>query len=150
MIHKKAKYGLKVLSVLGEEYPAKEPRLIAELAASARVPKKFLELILLDLKNHGILQSKKGKGGGYFLAKPPGAIKLGAVLRILGGPLAPLPCLSQTAYEKCEECPDEANCNLRLIMKEVYEAQTSFLDSHSLEDMLNKTRRMAEIGTYAI
>jgi Rrf2 family protein len=150
MISKKAKYGLKVLAVMGENYPMKEPRLISELADTAKVPKKFLEQILLDLKNQGILQSKKGKGGGYFLAKSPQAIKLGPVLRILGGPLAPLPCLSQTAYERCGECPDEANCNIRLIMKDVYEAQTRFLDSHTLDDMLNKTRRMAEIGTYAI
>lgn len=150
MIAKRTKYALKALTLLSQEYETHQPILIMDLAERARVPKKFLELILLDLKNQGILQSKKGKGGGYFLAKAPQTIKLGTLMRILEGPLAPLPCLSQTAYQRCEECVEEASCNIRLMMKELHEAQTKFLDSKTLEDLANKSCALAEAGMYTI
>lgn len=150
MISKKTKYALKALTVLAEDYPNPHPVLISDLATSAHVPKKFLELILLELKNVGILQSKKGKGGGYILAKPPRNIALGTVMRILEGPLAPLPCLSQSSYQRCEECTDENTCTIRLTLKELHDAQTRFFDSKSLQDMLDKTREFAGVGTYTI
>ncbi len=137
MLSKKAKYGLQALLLLAREYP-QGPILISELAANGRIPKKFLELILLDLKNHGILQSKKGRGGGYFLGKPPREVMVGTVVRILDGPLAPLPCVSQTAYRKCEECVDETTCGIRSVMKEVREATARILDQTSLADMLQR------------
>src|SRR3989338_475506 len=112
MISNKTKYALKALVALAEDYVDNQPTLISDLARKEHVPKKFLELILLELKNRGILQSKKGKGGGYFLAKTPDDIKLGTVMRILEGPLAPLPCLSKTAYKKCDDCEDESTCNI--------------------------------------
>lgn len=135
MITKKAKYALTALLELTDSYLTKKPVLIAELAQRGRIPKKFLELILLELKNKGLLESRKGKGGGYLLALPPSQIMLGAVLRMIDGPLAPLPCLSVTAYRRCDECVDEAACGLRLILKDVHDHQVQILDHTSLERM---------------
>ena len=132
MLTRKSKYGLKALLVLAEEMD-RGPMLISELADRHRMPKKFLEAILLDLKRHGLLHSKKGKGGGYFLSRDPSQITLGQVIRILDGPLALIPCVSQTAYVKCEECVDEETCGIRLAMKEVRDATAQILDNTSLE-----------------
>ena len=143
MLSKKAKYGLRALLLLAREH-GKGPVLIADLARSERIPKKFLELILLDLKNHGVLQSKKGKGGGYSLGKVPEAISLGHVIRVLDGPLAPIPCVSQTAYLKCEECKDETTCGIRIVMKEVRDATARILDGTSLADVLNRVARLSK------
>ncbi|MCR4337664.1 MAG: Rrf2 family transcriptional regulator, partial [Candidatus Omnitrophica bacterium] len=128
MISNKTKYGLHALIHLGKKYQNESLVLIANLAQEERIPKKFLELILLELKNHGILESKKGKGGGYKLAKHPRDIKLGTVIRILEGPLAPVSCVSQTAYKRCKECKDEDHCGIRLVMKDVREAIANILD----------------------
>ena len=128
---KKSKYGLKALLMLAEE-PDRRPVLIAELADRQRLPRKFLEAILLELKRRGILQSKKGKGGGYFLGRDPAHVTLGEVIRVLDGPLALIPCVSQTAYMKCEECLDEQTCGIRLAMKDVRDATARILDNTSL------------------
>jgi len=96
------------------------------------LPQKFLEAILLELKNHGILQSKKGKGGGYFLGKAAEDIQFGTVIRILEGPLALLPCVSQTAYQRCHECKDEETCGIRVLFKEVRDSTAQILDNTSL------------------
>ena len=117
------------------------PVLISDLARDERIPKKFLELILLTLKNNGVLQSKKGKGGGYYLGKPPREISVGNVIRILEGPLAPVPCVSETAYAKCPECLDERSCGIRLVMKDVRDAITNVLDKTSLADMLEREEK---------
>src|SRR6202044_2433950 len=114
MLSKKSKYALKAMMVLAKEY-GQGPVLISDLAQREGIPRKFLELILLELKNHGLLQSKKGKGGGYFLAKPPNTIAAGQIVRIVDGPIAPLPCVSRTAYMRCDECPDERTCPIRLV-----------------------------------
>ena len=135
MLSNKAKYALRALFALSEKYN-EGPVLISDLAAEEGIPKKFLELILLELKNQGILQSKKGKGGGYFLGKNPDSITLGQVIRILDGPLAPLPCVSQIAYRKCEECEDEATCGIRIVMKEVRDATARILDGATLAGVL--------------
>ncbi|MDZ7288687.1 MAG: Rrf2 family transcriptional regulator [candidate division KSB1 bacterium] len=148
MLSKKAKYALQALLILAKEYE-QGPILISNLAQRERIPRKFLELILLELKKHGILQSKKGKGGGYFLGKSPNAIYLGHVIRILDGPLAPLPCVSQTAYMKCEECQDEKTCGIRMVMKEVRDATARILDSTSLADMLKRVERLTKQQTTA-
>ena len=118
MLSMKAKYGLRALTALAREH-GEGPMLIADLAASEAIPKKFLELILLDLKRKGILQSKKGKGGGYNLSRAPSNISIGEVIRALDGPLALLPCVSQSAYQRCDECVDELTCGIRHVMKEV-------------------------------
>jgi len=135
MISRKTKYGLQSLIYLSKKY-GKGPVLIAELAKKERIPKKFLESILLDLKNKGILQSKKGKGGGYALARSPHEISVGEVVRILEGPLAPVPCVSHTAYRKCEECKDEHTCEIRTVMKQVRDAIANILDNTTLSDLL--------------
>ena len=95
---------------------------IGDLAAAEQIPPKFLELILLGLRNHGFLQSRKGKGGGYRLARDPADIYLGQIIRIFDGPLAPVPCASQTAYVRCADCADQAVCGVYLAMKEVRDA----------------------------
>jgi Rrf2 family protein len=139
MLSQKSKYALKALLVLSQEY-GKGPVLISDVAARERIPQRFLELILLELKNHGILSSRKGKGGGYFLSKPPTQISVGQVLRMLEGPLAPLPCASKTAYRKCEECIDERTCGIRILMKQVRDATAAILDSTTLDDMLRRSQ----------
>ncbi len=135
MISKKTKYGLRALIHLAQQ-PKNQPVLISELAMQEGIPKKFLEQILLDLKNHGILQSKKGKGGGYALSKAASQIMMGHIVRILNGPLAPTLCVSQTAYQRCEECPDEKTCGVRIMMKEVRDVMASVLDRRSLADIV--------------
>jgi len=114
------------------EKDRKEPVLIADLAKRGNMPQKFLEAILLELKNHGILRSKKGKGGGYALAKKPEEITFGNVIRLLEGPLALLPCVSQTAYRRCDECVDEEVCGIRVLFKEVRDATATILDGTSV------------------
>ncbi|HBA89029.1 MAG TPA: transcriptional regulator [Geobacter sp.] len=137
MISKKTKYGLKALIHLARHYD-EGPILIADLAREERIPKKFLEAILLSLKNNGILQSKKGKGGGYYLGRPPGKITLGQAIRVMDGPLAPVPCVSETAYAKCSECDNELTCGIRLVMKDVRDAIAGILDGTTLADVLEK------------
>lgn len=131
----KAKYALKALIFLAKEYE-KGPILITKVAESENISRKFLELILLELKNHGVLQSKKGRGGGYWLARPPEDIYLGAVIRIFEGALAPLPCASKRYYRRCEECRDEQTCEVRAVMLEVKKVTLQVLDRTSLQDTL--------------
>jgi len=121
MLSKKAKYALKSLLALAD-YEGEGPIRIADLAKQERIPKKFLEGILLALRNNGLLQSRKGQGGGYLLARDPKDIFLGQVVRLFDGPLAPVPCASQTAYVPCDDCEDEATCGVRLAMKDVRDA----------------------------
>ena len=147
MISKKTKYGLCALMCLAKKYK-QEPVLISDLAKSEAIPKKFLESILLELKNKGILQSKKGKGGGYSLSRDPREIMIGQILRILGGPLAPVPCVSQSAYHPCEECCDEKTCGIRIVMKEVRDAMADILDKTSLADILDKARDASGKGVF--
>lgn len=137
MISRKTKYGLQALIYLAQKY-GRGPVLISELAESEKIPQKFLESILLDLRNKGILQSKKGKGGGYALARAPEDITMGEVVRILEGPLAPVPCVSQTAYRKCDGCQDEKTCGIHMVMKEVRDAMANILDHTTLKDVIQK------------
>ncbi len=137
MISRKAKYGLKALLMLAREHD-KGPILIADIARSESIPRKFLELILLELKRHGLLLSRKGKGGGYLLAKPPESVTLGRVLRFMDGPIALVPCVSQTAYVKCNDCADEATCGIRIVMKQVRDAASTILDGTTLADVLEQ------------
>lgn len=137
MISKKTKYALKALIYLAREYD-KGPILISDLARDERIPKKFLELILLTLKNNGILHSKKGKGGGYYLGRHPNTITMGQAIRVVEGPLAPVPCVSESAYAKCDECDDEQTCGIRLVMKDVRDAMAKILDGTTLSDVLEQ------------
>ena len=143
MLSKKTKYGLKALIYLTRHY-TKGPVLITDLAASEHIPRKFLETILLELKNRGVLQSKKGPGGGYSLARPPRDIKLGEIVRWLNGPLAPVSCVSQTAYRRCEECADENSCGIQIVMKDVRDAIAQILDSTSFDDIVRRIQEQTE------
>ncbi len=137
MLAQKSKYALRALLVLAKEY-GQGPVLISDIAHREALPQKFLELILLELRNHGILGSKKGKGGGYFLARRPELVHLGEVLRVLEGPLAPIPCVSKSAYVRCAECRDERTCGIRMVMKDVRDATARILDQTSLADILKR------------
>ena len=140
MLSRKSKYGLKALLLLAQD-AGHGPVLIAELASREGIPKKFLEAILLELKRHGVVQSQKGKGGGYFLRREPADITFGEVIRVLEGPLAAVPCVSHTAYMKCAECLDEPTCGVRIAMKEVRDATARILDHTTLADVNARVAR---------
>ena len=120
-----------------EQHPGNGVVQIKEIAEREQIPSKFLEQILLTLKNAGLLQSKMGVGGGYYLARPPKEISLGHIVRVLDGPLAPIRCVSQMAYEPCG-CPDEQTCGLRLVMLDVRNAIAELLDQTTLADILGR------------
>ena len=149
MLTRKTKYALNALSYLARAQ-ARGPVLIAELAKEERIPKKYLERILLDLKVRGILRSQKGKGGGYYLGRKPEEISISEVVRLMDGPLAPVSCVSETAYERCSECRDEATCGIRLVMKEVRDAMADILDGTSLADLVQRSRNAAPAGDETI
>jgi Rrf2 family protein len=134
VLSKKSKYGLKALLVLARE-AGRGPVLVADLAAREALPKKFLESILLDLKRQRVVDSRKGRGGGYFLRREPSQITFGEVIRALDGPLAAVPCVSATAYMPCAECLDERTCGVRLAMKKVRDATADILDHTTLADV---------------
>jgi Rrf2 family protein len=142
-LSKKAKYALRALDYLARSHN-KRPVLISTIAECERIPRKFLETILLQLRGAGILESKKGRGGGYILARPPEKIMVGSIIRIIDGPLAPLPCASETAYRKCEECTDEKRCGTRMVMREVRDAMATILDHTSLADVVNRVNKVEE------
>lgn len=142
MLSSKAKYGLKAMVYLARNN-GPQPVLIAEIAEKERLPKKFLDAILLQMKQRGFLVSKKGKGGGYNLAKPASEISLGDIIRLLDGPLAPVPCVSRSAYQRCTDCGDESGCAIRAVMREVRDAIAVILDNTSLE-ALATARQPAE------
>jgi Rrf2 family protein len=139
-LSKRGEYGLRAMIALAE--PAGDGHSpvmmqIKEISQREQISPKFLEQILLTLKNAGLLHSKMGVGGGYYLARPAGEITLGQVFRVLDGPVAPIRCVSQMAYEPCG-CPDEETCGLRLAMSDVRNAIAGILDTTSLEDVLRR------------
>lgn len=133
-LSKKGKYALRALYHLAREH-GRGPVLIATLSKQESIPHKFLELILLHLKNNGLVESRKGRNGGYALARPPETITIGSIIRLIDGPLAPLPCASETAYRKCEECVDESVCGTRIVMRKVRNAMAEILDNTTLADV---------------
>lgn len=147
MLSKKAKYGLKALLTLADE-AGQAPVQASELAERQKLPKKFLETILLELKRGGILASKKGRGGGYVLTRKPGDITVGQVIRALQGPLALVPCVSRTAYVRCDECLDEETCGVRLAMKEVRDATAHILDNTTLAGLNARLRASKQLTDY--
>jgi Rrf2 family protein len=132
MISHKAKYALKALVVLAKA--SREGRIVtaSEIAETHRIPKKFLEQILLQLRHRGIVASQRGKAGGYLLGRRPEEVTFGEVLRLIDGPIAPLPCLSRIAYERCEDCADEASCEVRRVFSAVADATRDVLDRTTL------------------
>ena len=140
-LSKRGEYALRALIDLGIALEFDRPILqVSELAAKEKLPIKFLEQIFTQLKNGGYVVSKRGKLGGYSLGKPMHRIKFGAVIRLIDGPLAPIPCVSQTAYARCT-CPDEAHCGLRMLMMDVRTAIAKILDRYTLSDIVEITLR---------
>jgi Rrf2 family protein len=140
-VSKRGEYALRSLVNLGIAQELGRPMVqISELASKENIPIKFLEAILLELNRAGYLGSKRGKGGGYFIKKPMDKIKIGDVVRLIDGPLAPISCASVTAYAPCS-CPDEAHCGLRMLMTDVRNAIANILDHYTLADMVAVTLR---------
>jgi len=153
MISKKTKYGLKALIHLAA-LQSKKPVLISELARAENIPKKFLEFILLSLRKGGVLQSRVGKGGGYYMTLAPSKISIGSIVRILEGDLAPIQCLSETNYARCDECLDETTCGIRLAMVDVNSAMRQVYDNLTLADMVERSKlaiqNKSEVLDYSI
>ncbi|HVN16735.1 MAG TPA: Rrf2 family transcriptional regulator [Anaerolineales bacterium] len=132
-LSKRGEYGLRAMIILAEAQKKNPLGMvqIKEISQQDQIPAKFLEQILLALKNAGLLHSKMGVGGGYYLSKQPDQISLGQIVRVLDGPLAPVNCVSQMAYEPCG-CPDENTCGLRMVMGDVRNAISEILDGTTL------------------
>jgi Rrf2 family protein len=134
MISQKAKYALRALVALAR---AREGSLTtSEIAAKHRIPRKFLEQILVELKRNGMVQSRRGAAGGYALLKPADTITFGQVLRLIDGPLAPVPCLSRVAYRRCTDCLDEETCEIRRVFARLALSARAVLDQTTIADAL--------------
>jgi Rrf2 family protein len=143
-ISKKTKYALEALYSLTRHY-GEGPTLVHTVAAEESIPLKFLQAILLELRNRGVVTSKKGRAGGYELSRPPQDITIGSVIRIIEGPLAPLPCARETNYRRCEECKDEMTCGTRIVMRRVRDAIAQILDSTTLADVIREVEKAKEL-----
>lgn len=141
-LSKRGEYGLRAMIALADMQKQNPDALvqIKDLSARENISSKFLEQILLTLKNAGLLHSKMGVGGGYYLAKAPREITLGQIFRTLDGPVAPIRCVSQMAYEACE-CPDEETCGLRMAMFDVRNAIVNVLDKTTLADVIKRVEK---------
>ena len=142
MLPMKSRYAIKALVFMARQRERQVAVQIADIAAAEAIPRKFLEVILLELRNHGILASRRGKGGGYSLRLPPSEVNLGTVIRVLTGPMAPLPCLSKTAYQRCPECLDERTCAARALMAEAHAATLRIVDGTTLEALVARLNAM--------
>jgi Rrf2 family protein len=138
LISQKAKYALRALVALVKARPG-EPVMISEISREQAIPKKFLEQILLELKRAGMVNSRRGRMGGYELLRQADEITFGEVLRLIDGPIAPLPCLSKIAYRRCEDCKDEGSCEIRHVFARVTIATREVLDTTTLADAVNDT-----------
>ena len=136
MLSKKTKYGIKALTFLAKQ-EERIPVQIATISESENISLKFLESILLTLRKNGLLASKKGKGGGYYLLKEPNEIQMTTVMRILEGPIAMVPCVSLNFYEKCEDCPDEDICAVNKLMIQVRDSSLKIFRNTTLADLCN-------------
>ncbi|MGP8201189.1 MAG: RrF2 family transcriptional regulator [Limisphaerales bacterium] len=138
----RGEYALRALLVLGQNY-GQEVLRIQTISDQQNIPKKFLEQILNDLRTLGVVESKRGAGGGYRLAQPPESITLASVIRYVSGALAPVSCVSDNFYERCT-CPDEATCPIREVMKEAREAVVSIMERVTLADLCERARRLQQ------
>jgi Rrf2 family protein len=142
MLSQKARYALHALIVLAE-HGGREPMMIADIADQAGVPRKFLEQILLGLKKRGIVQSLRGRAGGYLLGRPAKDVSFADIIRETDGPLALSPCVSVTAYHKCPDCEDEATCAIRKVLLAARDATAEVLESRTLAQAVASSRRAA-------
>ena len=141
MITQKTKYALKALMVLADEWSGERRALsIEEIARRSETPKRFLEHILLEVRNAGVIASIRGRSGGYSLIKKPSDISISELLRLIDGPIAPLPCLSRRAYQRCEDCTDESTCRIRKVFAEVFWSYLVLIESLTLADMLRSAK----------
>ena len=134
MLTQRSRYALRALIFIARSGGI-APVPISVIAADQKLPRKFLEIILLDLKNGGIVESYRGKMGGYRLAKPPGQISFGEIIRLIEGPLALVPCVSVSAYQRCADCFEETTCVIRKVMLTVRDNTAAILDNTSLADL---------------
>ncbi len=141
MLSKKTKYAIHALVYLAKQF-AQGPILISQIAASEKIPQKFLETILLELKNAGILASKKGKGGGYYLLKKPEQVNIAEIVRLFDGPIGLIPCVTHKYYEHCEECKDEQTCGVRNIFTELRNATVTMLKANTLAEVLRREDKL--------
>lgn len=144
MISKKTKYAINALVYLAKEDKGHTPIQISKIAESENIPRKFLEAILLDLKNAGILNSRKGKSGGYFLQKSPDDINIADVMRLFDGPIALLPCVTYLYYRRCEECIDEETCGIRSVFADVRNETVQLLKKATLSEIIRRSEMMRE------
>ena len=147
MITQKMKYALNAMLVLGDEaaQPAPEALTIEKIARRSDTPKRFLEQILLEIRNAGMVSSIRGRSGGYLLIKRPSDISISELLRLIDGPIAPLPCLSRRAYQRCEDCRDEASCRIRKVFAEIFWSYLILIESLTLEDMLRSEQVAGQV-----
>jgi Rrf2 family protein len=145
MLSQKAKYALRALLVLAEHYPSERPMAVAEIARAERMSRKFLEAILVELRDADILESRLGRGGGYRLARRPVDVNFGEVIRAIDGPLALLQCASRTQFKACADCRDVATCRIRWAMLKARDAIAGALEGCSLADALKDHGRIAAI-----
>ena len=141
MITKKSKYAIKALIYLAKQEKSK-PVLIEEISTEEKIPKKFLEAILLELRKAGILGSKKGKGGGYYLLKPATEINMAEVMRLFDGAIALVPCVAHKYYEPCEECIDEITCPIREVFRVIREQTVATLKDNTFDELLLKEKKL--------
>jgi Rrf2 family protein len=140
MLSQRTKYALKALMSLADEAVREDgdPLTIEEIARRSGTPKRFLEHILLELRNAGYISSRRGRSGGYVLIKDPKSISLGDLLRRVDGPIAPLPCLSRQAYQRCDDCEDEESCRLRALFGQVFWSYLLLIESLTLDDLVRR------------
>jgi Rrf2 family protein len=149
VLTKKGKYGLKALVHLAGLEPGGIAQ-VAQIAESNSISKKFLDHILTELRNAGFVYSKKGRGGGYALARPANDIRVGAIIRVLDGPLAPIACASVTAFRSCTDCSDPRACAVRLVMIEARNAVADLLDNRTLAELRAQTNPRKLVNMYHI
>lgn len=148
MISQRAKYAFKALVTLADAAQTDQPALtIEEIARRSGTPKRFLEHILLDLRNTGLIRSRRGRSGGYMLIKDPRDVSIGELLRQVDGPIAPLPCLSRTAYHRCDDCEDEETCRIRKTFGQVFYSYLLLVESLTLADLRGDSDVMDRLPT---
>jgi len=147
MISQKAKYALRALIALSRTRQRGGSLMIAEISREQAIPKKFLEQILLELKRYGVVESRRGRLGGYVLVRDPAGITFGEILRLIDGPIAPLPCLSKIAYRRCADCREEASCEVRHVFARVANATRAVLDQTSIADAAAIPAGLPPLGT---
>lgn len=144
MLSRKSKYAINALLYIARHKDEGRPVLAAEIAEGENIPHKFLEAILLDLKNAGLLRSKRGRNGGYFLKESPENISLAKVMRLFDGPIALLPCVSLNYYERCEECKDENTCGIRAVFLLIRDHTLKTLEENSMAAILKREQELTQ------